>query len=760
MYKKIIFFIATIGLVTGLISPIIQPVYASSSVTIVEGGLSLDTLINDIEYEAKSVCDSQGGYLKISVPSNKFRFEIDEYSGQVAGLGKLVISFDQKCPGEAAAKLIKKTGNISASIVFSGIKRGDSIKGTYDLNLSIPALVTFNTSLRGQPWEAQISRNELFGSFRVSIDKFNFVSNFYFNLPLKQGQSKFISGTSVDQAKFKLDLSTALSSVGSSDFYVREKGVAKLDQIRSGLPFDAKPFKDIDPLPEVNALLDLFEGYIGCVQKNVDASTIGNKQWEKCLYTAGDILNRTELYVKEVKPISASAQFYIILAQSWDKMRYYSQFAPAKVKFDKVENCNRSKQMAYKAGRLDYTNKAVGDMLNKLNDKMGCEGMPLFGINSEQIAKDRQKAIDEAMKKILEIQADEAAKKQQEFNDKLEKAIEEIEEISEEKAEENTEEAVEENSKIFDDNFLTFLDFISKKSNNLPAKEKEKIQENIEDSKKLREELKNTKDEQKRKEAERKLKENMRAMEEANKELAEKAKADADAINMAKSVQNDLSNLKTMADLMEWMNKQKYFKNFDEFIAWSKTGRGLEDVFGGEYGKFDAFSDAAGMLASYLENREKYSHEDAALKSFMDGTGMMLLNKLPIIQAAELVAKGPATLGNSLLDMAGVNQDSELRLALKVWADTFSVSNALNEVTAQATSGNWTDWSRAMGHGWTKVGEAEGVVATTGAVVNAVTSNVAGTVVGAAKGIRDVFFYTGTGFGAASGWLVGRFTDW
>ncbi len=758
MFKKIVLSVVIFALVASFVPPMAITAQAAFSVLVAEGSLNVNGMVAAARAQAKIVCEDEGGYFKVSVPTNSVRFEIDENTGQVAGLGKVVISYSQKCSGEPTAKLLKGSGDIHANFVFSGSRQGSNISGQFDLGLTVPAVVSLSTTLRGQKWQAKLSGSNFSGSFNVVVPQLGFYAELPFKITTARGQAKFISPAPAKQAQFGRDLGDILGIINSNNYDTREKGVANLKYLRMSLPFDKRPLGDIDPVPEISALLDIFNGYIACVEKNVQAQAIGNPQWGGCLFAAGDVLNRAEMYTREVRPPAAAAQFYLILSKMWDTMRYYSMYAPEKVKFDKVENCNRARQMLYKATQLDRKNEQAKQMLEQLNGKGGCDGMPLFGINQEQIDADKQKAIDEAMKKALEEQANEAAKKQAEFERKLNEAIDSIEEVDEEEAEENTAEAVEKGGKEFDKNLANYLNFVSDMARRLSKEKKEEMEKRIKEAESVKKELDKTTDAKKKRELEEKLKEEMRAMKEANEAAEKQEVKEADMVLMAKDIQNGLQNVKTIADLNKWLNKQKYFKNFSEFTEWMKKNRSIGEVFeGSKYGGFDAFSDAAGMLISYLENREKFSEEDAALKTFMDGAGMMLLNRLPVIQAAELVAKGPAFLGNTLLNMASVSQDSEIRLFLQSWADTYSPANALGKINEYGVTKTWTDIGGTVVYAWGKVGDAEGAGGTANAIYQATAATVGATTVAAAKGVRDIFYYAGAGIGQGASWLVGKF---
>jgi len=353
------------------------------------------------------------------------------------------------------AKLIKKEGTISAVAILSGTLKNGKINGTFNLVLKLPTLASFKTTFENLPWDASYRNNWLRGKLNVYLDQFEFEASFPFELRAKREKVQFISPASKKALTLKNDIAGAIGKLRSRDYKIRENAVSQLDGVRRQLPLYKGPLREADSVAEAEMLFHLFEGYIQCVQTNTELQAAGNPQWEKCLFSAGEVLERAEQYAREARPQQTGSVLYFQIAQLWDRMRYFSMYAP-----------------------------------KELESQAGCQGMPLFGINREQIEQNRQKALEETLRRRLEMQMDENIQAEKQFTEKIEKLTEKYENLPEEQARKNTKEAKEENLKIIDKNLADFLSALNEKIASLPAAEREKAEENLKKAEEIKEQLK------------------------------------------------------------------------------------------------------------------------------------------------------------------------------------------------------------------------------------------------------------------------------
>lgn len=439
-------------------SPLAPAVVAAEEyiVTVAEGNTDLPKVAGYFKTAAKEFCD----ILEIAVSQNNFRFEIDEDSGTVVGAGKATLNFTQKCPEEPIAKLIKNQGQISIEAVFSGVKTGNKITGTWNADLSVPTLISFNTKLSNLAWNATLSSGVLNGSMTLEVEQFEFSSNVYFKINTKKEKAKFLSASSKKLVKAKRDIATAMQEI-AADHKTRENGVSKLDWILfNDLPLDKRPWAQTDPIPEIDALFSIFEGYLLCVQKNADEQASGNPQWEKCVARAARVIEKTQDYIRLVGVKESSSILYFTVAQMWNRLRYFTMFAPSNVRYNKVENCENAKTAARRALFLDSANQTAKDFLKSLGGKMGCDGTPLFGINREEIAKNKQA-------ELARTQAELAAKREEkEKNKQAGEKILKNETSSEENKQKNSEDVIKNSAKngqeVMDSSFNDLISYINK----------------------------------------------------------------------------------------------------------------------------------------------------------------------------------------------------------------------------------------------------------------------------------------------------------
>ena len=731
-------------------------------VQVAEGEVALDEVIQAVKRDAAQFCEEHDGYLNINPVGNILRIEIDPEDKLVVGVGTMAINFSQKCPGTPIAKLIKGQGTVSVSAIFFGvIDNSGNVEGTVDIGLNIPALISFTTNLSNLPWNAQLSGGKLRGRFTVGLDQFDFESVFSFDLPVDWGEAQLLIPMPKEVIELKNRIAAAKQKIIDEQWHVGGdlgigvEGIRELSSLRSQVGSVE------NPLHQAQLYFYIFDGFDLCMEKAGPRSSRYD-----CVVEGGKTLKAAEGAAQEVTPKEAASSLFITIAQMWDRVRYFSTYAATGVEYDKVENCQQAKQAANQALELDPLDQSAQEMLTHLESAAGCEGMPLFGINREEIEKQRQEAIQKALQDALKASFDEEHQADQEYVDKLDELFEEFDDLSDGEGEENSEEMSEENLDSFVENTEDFIDYLEEESGDLPKEVKEKVLKDLEEVKSIGEELQEEEDPEKKKVLKEKLNEKMREAKQATREALGSEKTEkeySDALTMAKNLKDGLSGMKTMQDLLGWVKNQKYFKNFDDFRQWVKTGGKGGDILEafGDYGKLNAFTDAASMLMNFLENKDKYSYDDAVIKSAMDTMALTLLTKIPIFQAAELLTTTPKALGNMLLDLVGARADNDLRIALQVLAETFSPSSAVNETTKLMTNNTYEDILRAVAHAWKKrlkeAKETDNYWEKTKCVAKAGAATMGGVAVGGARGVRDLFYHWGKRIGTNLGWLYGTY---
>jgi len=697
---------------------------------VAEGKFSLEKLISSVKKSAAEFCEHKGGYLNINVLNQALRIEIDQASGIVGGVASLEIAFRQKCPGMPFAKLIKKEGIISAVAMLSGTLKNGKINGTFNLALKLPTLVSFKTSFKNLPWNASYRNNWLRGKLDIYLDQFEFEAILPFKLKAKRKEAQFISPTSKKALTLKNDIAGAISKLRSKNYGIRENAVSRLDGVKRQLPLYKGPIREADPVAEAGILFYLFEGYIQCVQTNTELQAAGNPQWEKCLFSAGEVLERAEQYAREARPQQTGSVLYLQIAQLWDRLRYFSMYAPKEVKYDKVENCQRAKKIIQKAIYLNRDNQVAKEFLEHLESQAGCQGMPLFGINREQIERDRQKALEKALRRRLEMQTDKNIQAEEKFTEKIEKLTEKYENRTEEQARKNTEKAKEENLKIIDKNLANFLSLLNEKIATLPAAARKKSEENLKKAEKTKEQLEKTDDIEKKKQLREEMKKNLREASAAlKKEAGEMEKRIQDITSRIHTGATTISDLDNLANFL----KDQKFADYNEVCA-------LNDMFL--------------VFTNYLENKDLYSHEDAVSKAAIDVGATSLLTNIPIFKAAQIITTTP----RNILKVLGVKNDSDLMAAANVFAESFSPGEAISATTKLMTQNTLSDVGKAIAHQAKKVYEAQGLknkAVETGKLIAGTTG---GTLVAAARLARDGLVFTSEQtFGRLFGWLGSKF---
>ncbi len=697
---------------------------------VAEGKFGLEKLISSVKESSAEFCEHKGGYLNINVLNQALRIEIDQASGLVAGVANLEIAFKQKCPGMPFAKLIKKEGTISAVAILSGTLKNGKINGTFNLVLKLPTLASFKTTFENLPWDASYRNNWLRGKLNVYLDQFEFEASFPFELRAKREKVQFISPASKKALTLKNDIAGAIGKLRSRDYKIRENAVSQLDGARRQLPLYKGPLREADSVAEAEMLFRLFEGYIQCVQTNTELQAAGNPQWEKCLFSAGEVLERAEQYAREARPQQTGSVLYFQIAQLWDRMRYFSMYAPKEVRYDKVENCQRAKKLTQKAIYLNRDNQAAKEFLEHLESQAGCQGMPLFGINREQIEQNRQKALEETLRRRLEMQMDENIQAEKQFTEKIEKLTEKYENLPEEQARKNTKEAKEENLKIIDKNLADFLSALNEKIASLPAAEREKAEENLKKAEEIKEQLKKIDDIENKKQSRNEIK---KLLKEISAFLKKSKRIDEEIIQ-------DLTNtLYTgTTTISDWENVANFLKN-KKFA---------------DYNEVCALNDMFLVFTNYLENKNLYSHEDAVSKATIDVGATSLLTTIPIFKAAQIITTTP----RNLLKILHVENDSDLMIAADVFAESFSPEEAISATTKLMTQNTLSDVGKAIAHQAKKVYEAQGLknkAVETGKLIAGTTG---GTLVAAARLARDSLVFTSEQtFGRLFGWLGSKF---
>lgn len=742
--KKFLLTVLISTLAIGLFFPLTAGAQ-STLVAVAEGGIDFNSVIGFIKKEAKTFCENEGGHLTIEVVKNDVRIEIDGGSGTVLGAGAAELNFSQKCPGSLFTKLIKGNGAILASVVFTGSERNGHITGRFNMELGLPTLISFKTSLTGLPWRADLAGGYLNGSMDVTIDQFEFEVSFPFRVRVRQEEGQFITPASKKEGGIKRDIADATEKVSSHSYRSigdRQEGRWALKSIWGRLPMDKRPWDAIDPIPEFNALLELFNAYMVCVDVEAKDSAIGGGPWTECVNAAGDILEQAQTYARLSKPRETASVFYLQLADGWDRLRYQTNYVQKKWGekiYDKVGNCERAKEMARVALSVNPRNSSATEFLNSLTGKGGCDGMPLFGINSEQIQKDREEALKKAQEETLEESLD-LDDKNEEFIEELDADIEDYEEIDVEEAIENTTALVDEAKQATLNNLGSLLKALKGKVSSAKLEKATAELAELEKISGVDFEKQNN------------------AIQKAQKSLAditEEASANPDVeqgsgilLGVSKRTKDFFEATKDYFEFGRDLYRMgKVLKSTPTHVmfraAAGNTSYGLTNVFG----------DVVCTVADYMENSKNMSHEDAVIVSVTENIGVGLVNNIPILRAAEFLTATP----DKILNAIGIGENNWSRKWITGQVKKGSPSNLVKETNKAMVDTELSEFGSIIASDAEEIGKAKGILGKAAATGRFAATLTGAGVVGAARAARDGTVALGNGIANVAAWIDTKF---
>ena len=448
-------------------------------VDVAEGPIDMEKTMTDFARQARTMCDQRGGYFGYQIAENQIRIEIDPSTGLVLGRGDLALDFQQKCPGMPLAKLIKGEGTFWAHIDLQGFVGVDNtINGTFNLEFYLPTLVSFESSFSGLSWGAEKRGSRLEGALELSISRFDIYGKISFALPVKRGEAQFITGLDRETLELKEKIAQAKSKVArfkmgwERDWDTGVEGVGRLESLR----YNAYSLKDISAAMQL--LFDIFDGFELCMNKMAEMHSIVGPVPYRCLCGMGNSLNDAENLVRKVELKSVASLLYTQISAMWDRVRYWAAYAPKEVEFDKVECCQRAKKAINKALYNDPNNASAKRFKEELEGHAGCQGMPLFGINREEIERKRKEELARIQAELFTKQKEiEEKRKQAEAMLKVsQKQLDDLQNKSDDLAQ-STEEG---KSQIASSVYNSALDIISK---TLPPDKAEAVIEVIEETK-------------------------------------------------------------------------------------------------------------------------------------------------------------------------------------------------------------------------------------------------------------------------------------